>query len=148
MTSSAHLVLLLAAVASPLISAAEEGPVRDVIEIRLGETGHIQLDSAVVTGKPAKAVRVGSPNREYSVLTITYEAGGNGAKNRLKVRNGYDAVVMFKLNEGCTSDAGAASRTSDRKDHLMAGARPGSELSLDLPASARTVVLCDFTVSP
>lgn len=127
------------------LSAAEPKINGDSIETSVGETTYFQLTNSVQVGKPSLAVRVQNPNREHSVIKVAFEAGENGANNRLRIRNGYDAIVFFALNEGCLRMTEPAS-ASARKDYLQVGVPPGREVSMDFAVSIQKIVMCDFGI--
>ena len=121
-------------------SAAQPAPKRDTIEISLGETTYVQLSSSTPTGRPVRAIQVQDPNRDYYVIKFTFEAGPDGARHYLNVRNGYDEQVFF-------SQACSQSSTSDGSISLMAGAPPGREVRIQISPSTTKLSLCDFTVA-
>ncbi len=139
-------VLVLVCVTSSLAVAGQQGATIGSIEIPTGQTAYLQLTSTVATGKPTSGVRVQNPGREHSVVRVTYEVGVDGAANRLRIRNGYDTIVFFKLNDGCSAGTGPAAGIGG-KEFALTGVRPGSETTMELPASTSKVVMCEFTVA-
>lgn len=131
---------------SLVISAAEPGAYVDTIETSVGEISYFQLTSSLPTGKPTPAVRVQDTNRDYSVVKVTFEAGEAGAKNRLKIRNGYDIAIYFAMNEGCVNLIDPASGQPDKRDHLLLGVPPGVEVTMEIPVSKSRILMCEFTV--
>jgi hypothetical protein len=146
MRSAAFCALSLLLTGSCLVTlAAEPEPDPGVIETLLGQTSWFQFVSSTPTGRPEPVVRVQNPNRDYLVVKVTFEAGEVGGKNRIRVRNGYDEAVMFKMDDGCRHLTDPKSETPDAA-HLMIGVRPAGEFSWEAPVSVGKIVMCDFTL--
>lgn len=115
-----------------------ESGAKEAMEVSLGETIYLQVMSTTPTGMPVAAIRVANPNRDHSVITVAFEAGADGAKHLLKVRNGYDRLIYFAT--GCAGPAGTG-----QPGRLLIGAPPEGEAKLELPSSTAKISLCDFT---
>jgi hypothetical protein len=126
--------------AASVASAAESETASPFIELSLGETAYVHLMSSTPTGRPVAAMRVDNPNRNYSIVKLTFETGENGGKHRLRVNNGYDHPIFF---------ATMCPRSADLLPprHVLVGAAPGREASVEVPLSITKLSLCDFIVS-
>lgn len=112
----------------------------DAMEISLGETAYVRLVTSTSTGRPA-AVRVQTPNRDYPVIKVTFEAADGDSMPQLKVQNGYDQLVLFATS--CPQVA-----TADRPHHEIMRIPAGDESKVELPSSSARISMCDFTIGP
>lgn len=109
----------------------------DVMEISLGEKAYVRWVTGTPIGRPT-AVRVRTPNRDYPVITITFEAGEFGSKPQLKVQNSYEQSVAFATS--CSQVA------ADRPDQVLIRAQAGGDSKTELPTSTNKISLCAFTI--
>lgn len=132
------LVILLST--ALVVAAGQPEPANSSIELSLGETAYVHLTSATPTGRPVAAIRVGNPNRDHSIVKVTFEADVDSGKHRLRVRNGYENPVFL---------ATLCPRPADviLPQRVLIGAPPGRETIVEVPLSITRLSLCDFTVS-